>query len=464
MSDDISLANTACRILIISSSVPQAATFINRLRNIGATPSVADVSLQPPGVSSTPIKIPWVISNKYYSAHVHFAVHTIHGLSPHDVRNAPAVIFVWGNGEPYRHNIERLSQDLSGYEPEVSLAVRIQSSLIKSTEDDGETDEYLSSHGFEFIEATEGAADIGEDNIDDDSGRHYSEGIPNIPRVLDALSTIMWPSMEARKQETPTTDRLRSRGILDWAQDSQDSSISAVADIVGNKNSSSKRLQSEMEELARWLEDEGPHEDPWTSAASGTISTSPTMVSPTSRGPANEETDVKEGQPLGFDDDFTVFISAPPDPGPELDVTPGLSSSSHKLVPPHASKLYRSLGSASDLGEYEDKPISMDMHAEQDNESDDDGLPTQDEIRATSSRIFEGHDNSTGIHPEVDSAGKDDYDMAPFDLSKVLGALQGMKAEIANMEDEGERRKAAARVALGLVYGLDASAENETKI
>jgi len=46
-----------------------------------------------------PVKIPWTISNKYYSASVHFAAHTIHGLSPHHLQNAPAVIFVWAQGE-----------------------------------------------------------------------------------------------------------------------------------------------------------------------------------------------------------------------------------------------------------------------------------------------------------------------------------------------------------------------------
>jgi hypothetical protein len=44
-------------------------------------------------------RIPWTLSNKYYSADVHFAAHTITGLSPHVVRNVPAVIFVWSKGE-----------------------------------------------------------------------------------------------------------------------------------------------------------------------------------------------------------------------------------------------------------------------------------------------------------------------------------------------------------------------------
>jgi hypothetical protein len=46
-----------------------------------------------------PVKVPWTISNKYYSADVHFAAHTVHGLSPHHLKNVPAVIFVWAQGE-----------------------------------------------------------------------------------------------------------------------------------------------------------------------------------------------------------------------------------------------------------------------------------------------------------------------------------------------------------------------------
>jgi len=45
--------------------------------------------------------------------------------------------------------------------------------------------------------------------------------------------------------------------------------------------------------------------------------------------------------------------------------------------------------------------------------------------------------------------------MGNFDLSRVLNALQTMKEEISGMDDEDARRKAAARAALGLVYGLE---------
>ncbi|PPQ85934.1 hypothetical protein CVT26_000002 [Gymnopilus dilepis] len=42
-----------------------------------------------------------------------------------------------------------------------------------------------------------------------------------------------------------------------------------------------------------------------------------------------------------------------------------------------------------------------------------------------------------------------------FDLERVLHSLQAMKSEIADIEDEDEKRKMAARVALGLIYGLE---------
>lgn len=45
-------------------------------------------------------------------------------------------------------------------------------------------------------------------------------------------------------------------------------------------------------------------------------------------------------------------------------------------------------------------------------------------------------------------------DFGSFDLSRVFGALQSMREGIAGMTHEDERRTAADRVGLGLVYGL----------
>ncbi|KAJ7505247.1 hypothetical protein B0H11DRAFT_1904641 [Mycena galericulata] len=97
-------------------------------------------------------------------------------------------------------------------------------------------------------------------------------------------------------------------------------------------------------------------------------------------------------------------------------------------------------------------------------------LHTDAEIEAMSARIF-GHPpmptlsryaalNAVPLDAGAGAGRGSEYNMAPFDLSRVMSALEGMKAEIAEMPDEsrGERRKAAARVALGLVYGLEADA------
>lgn len=132
--------------------------------------------------------IPWTIVNRYYVADVHFAAHVIHGISsmafdkPH---TPPAVIYVWVDGEvhpfikmfrgsffkmnifhlqSYVKHVEELADMMNGYEPEVSLAVRIPKSdeTAGLVEDNSETekennadiDAVLMSHGFEYIDAT----------------------------------------------------------------------------------------------------------------------------------------------------------------------------------------------------------------------------------------------------------------------------------------------------------------------
>lgn len=108
---------------------------------------------------------------------------------------------------------------------------------------------------------------------------------------------------------------------------------------------------------------------------------------------------------MGFEDDFADFVSAPVH-DPSISTTHPSSST----------------------------PID---------DGDDQLLPSESEIRAASSRIF-----ASARDPDADNLGT-------FDLSLVFSALQAMKEEISGIEDEDERRKAAARAALGLVEGLD---------
>ncbi|KAJ7259534.1 hypothetical protein B0H12DRAFT_1108559 [Mycena haematopus] len=430
------LDSSTCRILTVSSTLDRAVALVDRVRNLReSAPAPAPAAstsistpLQPPtqhpGLGES-TRIPWTLSNKYYSADVHFAAHTVTGLAPHAVRNVPAVIFAWAKGEAYKHHVERLAGDMHGYEPEVALAVRVAANSAESEdkeddpeEDEADIDEFLSSSGFEFIDASE------ETRSGEESGELFSQGIPGLPRVLDALSTIMWPSMQAKAK--PTTSGLprlaRRDDGFEWATQTSQDDLSPIKKITRGRSGS---REHEMEELARWLEedDAGSREDPWRSAAA--VASSPTEI------------DAPESaKGFGFDDDFTVFVSAPPVQQVEDDSFELDSPIEERLGAPGAGPLYLSLGSGLDLR-------LEDSVSEKATEDEAEDLPTDAEIEAMSSRIFGDPMRA---------------DMAAFDLSRVVSALEGMKAEIASMEDEGERRKAAARVALGLVYGLEADA------
>ncbi len=89
--------------------------------------------------------------------------------------------------QSYKHHIERLAQDLSGYEPEVVLAVRlgkgefVLSDPEDGTEEDSDIDGFLSSNGFEFVDATvvtpllRAKREEGDDSYED--GEHICCGL-----------------------------------------------------------------------------------------------------------------------------------------------------------------------------------------------------------------------------------------------------------------------------------------------
>ncbi|KAK7056887.1 hypothetical protein VNI00_002604 [Paramarasmius palmivorus] len=488
----------SCRILTVASTLERAVDLVEQIKALSPSQPVTE-----PEGGSDGTSIPWTISNKYYSADVHFLARSIKGLAPYQLQGVPAVIFVWGKGDAYKHHISRLAQDLKDLEPEVSLAVRLPTSSFppgsrpkaevedeeEKSEDENDTDEFLSSHGFEFVDVT-------QIQIGDTDAKH--DGIPSLPRVLDALSTIMWPSMHAStKSKSSSKANDRTAALLNWAQSSiDDSSVDFPSDddlVVAQRGQGNlapqARAQREMAELARWLEEDSESkDDPWKTAPQ--IVHSPTEEShdlasawTTSHSGDGESTPRVSD---GFDDDFTVFVSAPAasttsaasddlSQGDSSSVSFGRSSPSiadssvdaDRLIPSYSGVMYHSLGSHSDLGEsHEDRLDDSD-----DNDSDD-GLPTNEEIQQSAQRIF-GTSSNQGMTSSrlpadqrthdveglQDPDDDDNYNMAAFDLSHVLGALQGMKTEIAGIEDEQERRKAAARVALGLVYGLEREAQ-----
>ena len=169
---------------------------------------------------------------------------------------------------------------------------------------------------------------------------------------------------------------------------------------------------------------------------------------------------------IGFEDDFTAFVSAPavnieetPDAIDYQDSPMPAVMRSGTLEPGSDSVRYQSLGSdfgGSDFGDEEPPYESLD---DEDGDSEDDDLPTKEEIRETSGQIFGKVVAGTPFADEDSSSMADNSDgderVVPFDLSQVMNALQQFKTEISGMDDEDERRKAAAKVALGLVYGLE---------
>jgi hypothetical protein len=286
--------------------------------------------------------------------------------------------------------------------------------------------------------------------------------------------------MKAQHKHSKHAKRGRDPSLFDWGNEAtNDPSSSLASDLMPSSSSDisnrAMRMHSEMEELAKWLENDvhdGDKENPW-----GLATRSDAIVSSPTEDDSDNFAASAEMPASKFDDDFTVFVSAPAETGADRPgagsghSTPlGSENDEDGLRPPGSMRSYNSLGSVSDFGEGGGSSKELENPRVISDDEDED-LPTRDEICETSSRIF-GKNISrppagfqqiydTGSSLELREAELDDadYDLAPFDLSRVLGTLQQMKEDISGIEDEDERRKAAARVALGLVYGLEAEGD-----
>ncbi|KAI6041387.1 hypothetical protein EDC04DRAFT_1278484 [Pisolithus marmoratus] len=471
--------------------------------------------------------IPWTLTNKYYTAAIRFVVGELSAWAPveDELERIPAVLFIWSSGQPYRQLAKDLSRQLSHHEFEVALAIRLPPSVERAAsdpEDLQDVDAYLSSLGFEFVDA---ADPVGSDR----------QGVPGVPRIMDALGTVMWPSMVRKASQH---DNLGSRGHAAFSMSGRD--IAAMlrgCQLLPHDNEKRK----EFEELERWLDEDTSVADAETTAARDCNAMDPwsTVVTPGNTTP-HALSEISSGSRpstprSGFDDDFTAFVSAPPNdvaattpqgslqdqihdkfpPAPtsfsstfsfdSSTSTPvlerRLSFDTNLLTPENASHgngvSYRSLGSVSDFGDV-DADASPDERTsaieliegddvdENENEDNDVELPTQAEIAETSRRIFGAAPFTTSPTDTESATGQrqsgitgllstEDHNFSPlmeecdgenqyanperFSLQGMLNALQGLKEEIAGMTDDKERRKAAARVALGLVYSLDAGGD-----
>ncbi|KAJ2917034.1 hypothetical protein MD484_g3408, partial [Candolleomyces efflorescens] len=322
------------------------------------------------------------------------------------------------------------------HDPEVLLAVQLPqggqpvsdppSKDSKESDENGEIDAKLIEYGFEYVDASKPFDASTSIDLEHQGDEHSGdEGIPNLPRVIDALSTIMWPSMSSRKPDStaegligyPDDPRiaLRTQSTLEAIIDRDPIAIlqalqelDSEFDFGGEDDDDLDGEDAELykEAYQSYLSSISDESEPsnWTQSPKDTIpdlgeegfnfrTASPTEfnfadLDPTSGdafmlwsqlgGPAipgtGSNADKKPKVSLRFEDDFTVFVSAPPmdddlkvvdddfshlhleleSPSGDDRATPDykmLHSADSSLFPHGGGSLYHSLGSTSDLGD-----------------------------------------------------------------------------------------------------------------
>ncbi|EIM85963.1 uncharacterized protein STEHIDRAFT_139781 [Stereum hirsutum FP-91666 SS1] len=392
-------SDSSSRILVVHSSLDQARHVVQRIR------ALADDTSDLPAVDSNPNGahplIPWTISNKYYTADVHFKLVSYAALAPDAPQNIPAVIYVWERGTPYSEQVLFLSNLLSQHDPEVSLAIGLGPKPSHPSDPEHGPDSFLAEHGFEYIDGdrTEDSPHTQHqppssisDVHDLDADADTDGGVQGLPRVLDALSTIMWPSMT--RNDGRAAKRKSQMPMLFDVLPSEEEGLASLmsAEILGRGGEGLEglptrdmRMKKEMAELERWLIDnEDLHEreeeqeteeseggevrpdarfslkfeddedvDPWTrtdllgrgsgKGTGGGGTTPSTEVPPTRSTPAVD----------GFEDDFTTFVSAPspsePQPQTHLQLQPHLHTSegTHLQIPTPTGTSFRSTSQGS---------------------------------------------------------------------------------------------------------------------
>ena len=253
-----------------------------------------------------------------------------------------------------------------------------------------------------------------------------------IHRIVEALHTIMWPSMQ---QQPPGSPKRKARPKPKTVSKPSLTDPESLENIEWTRFSTDE-FQAEKIALEKWLDsdDFGSTATPVKPPASTTL-------------PNSSSSNGQPHDPARFDDDFSDFVSAPV-PVPETTDTTSKNST---------SEVISETGSSQDRDDLEDELFN------------DDFFPTDQEILMTSIRIFgphfpsqragssrsaraddEGRTHQDSDEGEVNASGDED-----FDLSRIMGALQGLKEEISGIENEEVKRRMAAKVAMGLLYGLE---------
>lgn len=250
---------------------------------------------------------------------------------------------------------------------------------------------------------------------------------PGIHRAVDALSTIMWPSMIRSSKNQNVKDKARQLmevlGVEDEPDDQRDllreDDDSLWRDDEDEVSMENDDLRLEMRALERWLDgddDALAARFPIESQSSHTereVDGSGFFAVPSEHdsGLTSSAPNVGSDAAYGFEDDFTEFVSATQPSTASLDDDDDPS--------------YHSL----------------------DSDEEELGIPSQKDIQETAKTLF-------GTHTQDRTLSSSGDDREHLDLSNVVSVVQDYKTQIANMTDDDERRETAARVALGLVHGL----------
>lgn len=101
-------------------------------------------------------------------------------------------MYVWDRKEQHKEEIPELAKKLQHYDPEVSLAVRFARDSGSEGGDEGEDglDEFISSHGFEYVDGERGrripTGDVSSFSDEDSAGAYTCD----LPRTRLALTTM----------------------------------------------------------------------------------------------------------------------------------------------------------------------------------------------------------------------------------------------------------------------------------
>ncbi|KAG9048944.1 hypothetical protein FS837_011587 [Tulasnella sp. UAMH 9824] len=397
-----------CRILVVASELSLALNLVDKIVSTSSSqPNNKYDAFDDPDNEGSIVE--WTISNKYYDANVHFLAKTP-SLPPAkplwppetDQDKVPAIIFVFSDGELFKERFLSLKQGLDEHEAEITIAARLPSQDGEGEEEitAEEITDFFSDHAFEFVDVPVDTADV---PVPADPHDIYG-----IPRIVNALSTVMWPSLVRKPRAAPTTmrDYLVPPQTVESITKIRDSSVfpdDFDPEKPGEDTEAPESLflgvdghlaEKDLEALEAWLD--GDLDAPWKGESTVHSLPPPPMIRQSSS---------------GFEDDFDEFVSAAP---------PALSPS------PSAAELDR-----------------------------EEAMPSQEEIRLTAQRIFGRKAADSGADGIPSTA--DDFQ---FDLTEVLGVLQAMKEEVAEIPDMEARRQAAARIALGFASGLGLSSND----